>query len=333
MKILKSALAATAAGILLAGGVQAGSQEDNLRKYSEGVSLLNLLNGLNLTDDQQKRILELNKELRTLRDGSLNSREAQALTADKEKAMGELYNYLLANPEKEDKAIQGRAAKAEHALKVYRDENFKKLGPEVARVVKEVEGMLSSQQLEVVENFLPCIVPPKDMRDPVRAGQAKSSDATVKALEQARRLSDAKKDVDGFAQRTADAVIAGSEKKAKLSDDERKDVRERVVAAIKQAVKLSDTDFEIQKPLLAQKLEIVNKIEDLRNEIDQRNPHANPLQTRSSKVRQFLVNPDAVIPALESRLKNQAPGGLKASAAPETQKASDAKPSVSKTWK
>ena len=316
MKILKIALTAATAALLLTGSSYAGKQDnENVRRYSDGVSLLNLLNGLNLTAEQQQRILDMNKELRDLRDGALNGQKAQELEAEKEKAMGELYNYLLSNPEKEDKDIQSRAAKADHNLREYRDDSMKKLSPEFDRISKEVEGILSSEQLDVINNFAPCVVPPKDMRDPVRAGQAKSSDATVKALEQARQLNAAKKDVDSFAQKTADHTIEASEHKAKLSPEEQKEVRERVVATIKQAIKLSDTDFEIQKPLLAQKLEPVNKIEDLKTEINQRNPHANPLQnSKGSKVVQFLVNPDTVIPIFERRLQAAAPGGLKGAA-------------------
>lgn len=313
MKTLASALAAVALSLALSTPAYAAARDgDKTRGYAEGVSLLNLLNGLNLSTEQLQRTLELNKELKALRDGALETPEAQALEAEKEKALGALYAYLLDNPEKEDKEIQARAAKAEHAVKAFRDEAFKKLGPEFDRIAKEVEALLSSQQLAVVEDFAPCVVPPKDMRDPVRAGQAKSSDAGVKALEQARQLAAAKKDVDEFAKKAADRVVEASERKAKLEDAERQELRSRVVDAIKQAVKLSPTDFEIQKPLLAQKLEPVNRIDELRGEIKQRDPHANPmLNAKNPKVVQFLVNPDVVVPVLEKRLRVSSPGGLK----------------------
>ena len=302
-----------AAGMLIAASSFAGRQDsDSTRKYAEGVSLLNLLNGLNLSSEQMHKILDLNKELKTLRDDAFDGPKVKAMESEKEDALNALYTYLMNNPEREDKAIQDRASKAEQKLKEYRDGVFKQLSAELERISKEVEGSLSSQQLDVVNDFKPCIVPPKDMRDPVRAGQAKSDEATVKALEKARELSKAKGDVDSFAQKVADKAIEHSEKKAKLSADEEKSIRNNVVATIKQAVKLSDTDFEIQKPLLAQKIEPVNKMEELKEEMNKRNPHADPLQNaRGSKVVQFLVNPDTVIPVLEKRLQTAIPGGLK----------------------
>jgi hypothetical protein len=292
---------------------QAGDgKNEKLRAYSEGVSLLNLLNGINLTQEQMKSLLALNQELKELRDSAFDGPQAKSKTVEMEAAMGDLYEYLLKHPEQEDKEIPKRAARAEHQMKSYRDGVYKQLGPEFARIAKEAEALLSSQQLAVVNDFAPCVVPPKSMRDPVRAGQAKSNEASEKALVKARELAKARKDVDAFAARVAEDVVARSEKKAKLSQEEGAALKAQALAVIKRAVKLSDTDFELQKPLLAEKLEPVNKIDELREEINKRNPHANPLQdTRNSKVARFLVNPDVVIPALEARLAFSAPGGLR----------------------
>jgi len=42
----------------------------------------------------------------------------------------------------------------------------------IAKLEEEVEGILSSAQFSIVEDFKPCLILPKSLQDPLRVGQA-----------------------------------------------------------------------------------------------------------------------------------------------------------------
>lgn len=293
---------------------KASAQEsESLKTYRSGVSVMNLLNGLNLSVDQQRRILALNKRMQGLKDSIRDSDEAKELASKAEKEMGNLYSYLLANPEQEDRAVQTKAQKAADALKEHIDKEMVKATPEVDRIVREIEATLSAQQLEVVKNFKSCIIPPKDLRDPVRAGQAQQSDAGIKALENAR-VAAKKGKLDETIERISERIIEHTLKKGNMFDSEIRAREAEIASVVKEAVKLNDTDFELKKAELAKRLEPAAKIEQLRKEIEMRSIKTNPFASSgNSKVKTFLGNPDIVVPILERRLQAQAPGGLKKS--------------------
>ena len=44
----------------------------------------------------------------------------------------------------------------------------------MGKLEEKLTPVLTPEQIKVVENFLPCLIPPKELRDPVRAGKAPS---------------------------------------------------------------------------------------------------------------------------------------------------------------
>ena len=269
---------------------------DSYQNYHEGVSLLNLLNGLNLTEEQTRRILSINKEFKSERPNASPEDNAEA-KAKAKKEMGKLYRYLLENPESEDKAILNNAVQAKRNIEKSSPKETAKL---MSRMINGIENVLTPAQIEVVSNFKPCVAPPKDMRDPVRAGQAAVSSGAEKALEIARKAS--KEKMDELCQKASDKLIEHAMKKHELTDAEMNDIRKNVSNVLHTAATLSDTDFAIKKDELAEKLSPKEKNADAPGEKE---------RNGKMKIAKFLLNPDIVIPVLEKRLEKAAPGGLK----------------------
>ena len=61
-----------------------------------------------------------------------------------------------------------------------------------------------------------------------------------------------------------------------------------------------------------EKLHPDDKMEEIRKEIQERNPRSNPFRNaRNMAIQKFLLKPDQVIPILEKRLAATTPGGLR----------------------
>lgn len=282
---------------------------DEYNHYSHGVSVLNLLNGINLTADQQKKILALNKQVKNIKDSG--AAEFEQCNRNAEEAMGNLYKFLLTHPEQEDQKVLSQAVKAVDERKNKSGEIINRINPELEKILKETESVLTAEQLAVINDFAPCVAPPKDFKNPVRAGQAKQSGMGVQMLSKARTIKDQAK-LNEEINKATDKLIAHSMKKGKLTDEEVAAKRQEVKDVVASARSMSDTDFELKKDDLAQKLEPVNKIEQLRNEMEKRDP--NPSMSPSfkkSRVAKFLLDPDIMIPVLETRLNAPVVGGLK----------------------
>ena len=296
--LAKAAFGISLASLSFSAVSQVAPQDDkaSYQSYHEGVSLLNLLNGLNLTEAQSRRILAINKEFKDATPKTSPEDSAEA----KEKAraeLGKLYKFLLENPESEDKATLNAAVQAKRNVEKSSPKELAKL---TSRMVNGIETALTPGQIEVVANFKPCTAPPKDLRDPVRAGQAATSGRAEKALDAARKVS--KDKLDDLCQKVSDKLIDHAMKKRELTDAEMNGIRKNVSSVLHTASTLNDTDFAIQKDALAEKLSAKEKDADSPSDKE---------RTQKMKIAKFLLNPDTVIPVLEKRLEKEAPGGLK----------------------
>ncbi|MFA6569044.1 MAG: hypothetical protein WCS96_12600 [Victivallales bacterium] len=279
--------------------------------YRDSVSTLNLVNALYLTESQMKQLLDLNREYKKIRDDLKNSPELTALKKKSESDMKKLYEYLMSNPEKEDSKIQNGAAGSFNNLKEYVEKKTADLLKQNNDLLKKANSILTDEQLAVIDNFKPCIVPPPDLRDPVRAGQASSSSKLENTLDKLRSVK--KENLDTFIKFVTDRyVTATNEKVYKMTSEEEKKKRDEISKLLRQAYSMSDTDFELKKDSIAATLTPEDKIKKLHEEIKERNPHLNSLvKLKENSVKKFLINPEIVIPILEKRMKSGTAGGLK----------------------
>ena len=117
--------------------------------------------------------------------------------------------------------------------------------------------------MEVITTFNSCLIPPKELRDPVRAGQAKPSSPSVAHLTNLRKITDSKK-YEAELDKISGKMIEHTVKyKFKMTDAEIQARKIEMAAAAKEAREMSDTDFELKKNELAQKMDGENKFEKL----------------------------------------------------------------------
>jgi hypothetical protein len=158
--------------------------------------------------------------------------------------------YAAAGPELE--GVRGRANRAAGRRK---DLLF--------ALERQVENVLNPGQRQVLADYKPCLLPPKDLKNPVRAGQANDGTQMVKWLTRARN---AKNEIRRA--RMIENLIAREEEHlGELTDrqwEQRVDLLERIIA---NASAMSDVDFELNKEELAKKIEPRDVREELKGEI------------------------------------------------------------------
>jgi len=250
------------------------------------ISLLNLINGLYLSPDQISQMLEILREVEGIREKYRSKAVSQA--HQMEEILNEFREILGRNEEIDQEFIR-KFHQAKKTGEDFKEEHHSALMP----YQDQMQGVLNENQLALIEEFKPCIVPPQDTRNPVRVGQAAGDTRKgEKLLTRIRQM-----DENVYRRRKPvliDRHIERAERRVGLfSDEERVEEERRVADILKRARELSDLDFEARKGDLAREL-----IE----------PYEKALQSRHRKRRgdldklaKFLLDPK-LIPILEKRL-------------------------------
>lgn len=287
-----------------------------LKYYHDRISVLNLLNGLNLSEQQMQKLLELNYDIKKFLEKFKNDPDIVSLKARYKKDLKELYEYLLNHPEQEDKRLQDKAVACNAKMKEYfKNEYQNEMEKFYNKILKKANKTLTPEQIEVVNSFKPCIVPPKDFRDPVRAGQALSDSRIKKMLENVRKIEDPRR-LETVCERIANKIInITHERFYKMSADEKTNKRNEIIQTLKQANALSDTDYELKEDEIIQRLtpdtaKLYKMRKKAQKDILERDPKSLDVDL-TSPVRKFLLDPPVVIPILEKRLTIERQGGLR----------------------
>jgi hypothetical protein len=120
----------------------------------------------------------------------------------------------------------------------------------LVQLAAEVDKVLTDPQKEVVHTFSCCLIPPKGLSDPVRAGQAAGGEKEVETLRWARGVPADRwpKTLESLMGRL-DQMVAGRSPGA--TEAERAETRKRVAAVYEKARSMSETEFEMEKDTLA----------------------------------------------------------------------------------
>ena len=120
----------------------------------------------------------------------------------------------------------------------------------VASVSPQVEATLTDAQKAILGSFSCCLIPPQDLSDPVRAGQAESGSKEIELLTKVRQIPEnAWPFWRGVILQTTEEVTTYVSPGATA---QRKAVaREAVAKAVDRARTLSDVEFELEKTDLA----------------------------------------------------------------------------------
>jgi hypothetical protein len=245
------------------------------------IQLLNLINGLELTPEQMRFILEKAVAVRATREAL----KAEAEAAEFEAILQEIRDALMAGLH-----VSGELGDAFFAAQGANRQLVEGYRKEVLSLAKEIEEVLESHQVYALEQYAPCIIPP--VGEP-RIGQTRDGKA-VALLERLRAVP-----ADRFElhqQGIACRIMKELERRfrGRLLIPHREAELDRILALVEEARSLSDIAFEVQKESLIE--ELLAPYEAAWS--SGRRPQADV----TAVIGRHLLDP-AIIPLLEQRLE------------------------------
>jgi len=228
----------------------ANTQKGNeIRQIKGEISLLNLLNGLYLSREQLDQLIDLAEQATELRGQYL----ADA-APDLDDYIGELslFRKALYSPSGATQEEKNRVFKWERRVEIMpRDMVAEKLG----RIEERVRTVLSDGQIAIIEEFKPCLIPPKNLANPVAVGQASTTEREEAALDIIRRMPDRLYKERRLPIATM-IVHSGEREKGKVPEDVKTQMIETYIRKMDEARRMSDVDFELNRRELAEEFRL-----------------------------------------------------------------------------
>ena len=231
-------------GMLQTYSAKAEDNENKLRELRRRVVILNLLNGLYLTEDQEAELIQIAEEAEIIRNNCLGQKEEQQLKA--RDLLAELENVLLSEGVVPDALKQQihRMEKEQHRIE---DKEFEKL----LNLENQLRQILNENQILVINTYRPCLVPPEQGR----IGQSVEGrgEGVMHSLERIREMPVQRyRFVKGY---IADTFVERYEHRYGLIEAEEKAAyRKKVLDTFAQARTLSDKAFFLEKAGMVQSL-------------------------------------------------------------------------------
>lgn len=233
---------------------------DQIERLRADITLLNLLNGLNLSEEQYEALIALADEADSLHQGMLTAADPDM--AAYRATLEELRGALLAGADAVPEDVGRRQHEGKEQLEAMRDGYAASL----LAIEERTAAVFDAAQREVIDTFRPCMLPPQNQREPVRAGQGTTHGPIIERMRRLRELPAPA--YERMREQMVSRLIARIEEHVgQLGDDERAAERERLLAFAERIRALSDLDFEIQKDQLAEEVRYVDRVETLRDEI------------------------------------------------------------------
>lgn len=306
----------TVAGILSAGFVLAMSltgfadcgyceNDGELKELSGAVSalradinLLNLINGMNFSTHQISHIIDCARQAGEIRAETKAQGELDVKTAEKLKKVLEEIVSLTSKNQEVPQELLGRSR--ELRLQLERKKHAargNKKSPRMDEIADNIRQILFKSQIEILVDYNPCLIPPKNLKNPVLVGQASDSGHAIKILERARSIPDEIYDIRK--EKMIDRLMNEAEKHTKFTDAERETARQKLSKIIGESRSMSDVDFELNKEELARKADFLNKMEVLKAQLKELEGDENIIK---HKIIAHLLDP-RIVPLLETRRK------------------------------
>jgi hypothetical protein len=268
-------------GCGLAAPVQA-EEPNQAASLAREVQLLNLLNGLDLSNEQMAQLLEQARQARDVR--ARFQERAEERRREMEEILTEFRDLLQAGQKiPEELETRYHAAHRENERLLHSHE------AEIAVLARQTEAILEEHQRHALEAYVPCIVPPKGE---LRVGQVPDVGGALETLERIRALPE-------------DRFVAGQREIG------RRILRRILERAGRGRVVVVDDEAE-----LARILELLGRVRELTPiELEAHGPvlleellapyekTASP-EHLTDKVRQHLLSPE-IIPLIEARLAGE----------------------------
>ncbi len=217
-----------------------------VRQLHGDISLANLILGLNLTGEQLSALAELAAEADEVRASYERVHVDQLEQMDS--SFAELRRCLLEGDEVSPR-VKARAREAETGFK----EQRLRFQQDLAGLDAEVRQVLSEGQVQIVEEFQPCLFPPEDLSSPLRVGQAGASSHLVDKLDQIRQLPPEvfERHLPTFLDRAMERLQWHEGPIAEVDEAEE---RERVVALLTEVRQMDDLTWAMEGPRMADEL-------------------------------------------------------------------------------
>lgn len=241
---------------------------DDERDIRREISLLNLVNGLYLTEGQLEKLADLSRRTDSLRD-KLGQATAYG-ESERIEAFRRLREELVYGADVPDDIRYDAVFRNHPSLEQRRSFKFSMAG-----LAEEVGGVLTEGQKQVIADFKPCLTPPRDLKNPERAGQADNSSGIERVMARLRNAPPRR--YERIKEKVIDRHIARLNRhEGPLSGEEIEEERLRIYGIIDRAMSASDADFEINKNILAR---------EFKEEIDQ------PRQTLRRTLARYFLSP------------------------------------------
>ncbi len=280
-KLLKAVLYGISGAMILSSAAVAQPLEKKKSEVREDITILNLVNSLYLTKNQMLALLTKAREAEAKRKAFTS--QLEELTGYSEASLKKMRGKLMKNEELPEYLTSevGSSQKNLHDLRDRHEEEMLKLAKDVSRILNE-------NQLVMVDEYVPCIIPQRSLTHPERVGQA---DATVGMERLLERIHDMP---EALYQQRKEGILMGAA--ARLEKHTHKEVevekeKKRLAKIFDEARALSDLEFDLKKAELAQK--ILPEEKKIKTE-----------KERLRKIAHFLLSP-RIIPVLEEKLSQE----------------------------
>jgi len=271
-------------------GIPKGKSEE-ARLLRSQIQSLNLLNSLNLSKEQMKKLIPIIKEADKARQNLEKSMEKQESGFND--ILEEMKKQLLnSNDVSNDikKKFQARKKELEKGLKSY--------NTTMESLINKTKGILNENQLVLVGEYKPCLIPIRSISNPERIGQADSSEKFGKLMERIRKVPDDKY------QKVREKVLSRLDEKlkTKMKDKKKREAFIKKVGAAMDKVRLmTDEDYEMNKDKMFKELEAAGEKTKKRPQKSRKRKRQKSKEDKY--IGKFLLNPD-IIPILEYKIKN-----------------------------
>ncbi len=221
--------------------------ERTVKTLKADINILNLINGLYMTPEQLRQLHELAQMAN-------NHSSTSQITVDPA-AFNELVRVLqamrqlLINGRDIPRVMLLRAAQLAWQAGLIKQPNSQSV--KLREIAAQVLSILTDEQKQVLVDYKPCLIPPKNLRDPVRVGQAPNNTGYIKALERLRQIPP-----NIYARRKAQ-LIEGLAKQIETRGgpyppEEREEFVQRLTELVDRVRSLSDSDFAMKSEELAE---------------------------------------------------------------------------------
>ena len=284
MKHLTMALAI--AGLLLGAGASgAPGGRGRPTGAKRRIVILNLLNGLELSEDQTRSILDAAREAEKVRE------RARSLIEEQERDTAGVFDEIERRIRKGPAVIPPSLARGVHRRAEETDFIRADARDSLDRLADEVLSLLEPHQIHVLDGYKPCIIPPLEKG---LYGQADDSRAFGRMLERIRNMPERvyRMRRDAVVERAIIRAKAKAPGNGRLDEEE---MRKRLLEEMDRVRAMSDMEYFEEKEAIAGNLK------------DMLAPRRPPIDS-VEKIKRFLLAREA-IPLLENRLSAAREGG------------------------